>query len=128
MQALIIDEENKKKIAEILAYSAMNPYFLDELHQVNEKKLPPPGDSDNHALYLPNGFKVVFTISEHPRGFMRQMSVSINRKDKLPPVYFVEALMLLYKFKNPLSDCYIYFEDIKPGYRAVNVLEPWSDD
>ncbi len=59
--SLIIDEEAKTKIAELVQHCVEFPISYRILEAMVEGKIPPIGDSPDHVIHLFNGFRIAFS-------------------------------------------------------------------
>ena len=120
MSFLLIDENIKNELKSLKEYSEKNEYSLDELLDIKNGVLEPPGDSEYFGRFISNGYKVVFTIENHPGGKFRHMSLSVNNKTPHPEA--TKLIMQELGFKNKLEDCIVYLElDV-----YLNVIEPYK--
>lgn len=123
---LVIDNEVRKEIERVRKHAEKNVYTLDDLLDMKNGQLGPPGNDPNFTCHIPMGFKVVFSIEHQPGGKMRHMSMS-SGPGRLPSQQAVEMVMHEFGFKAPtILDLYnVSIEEEIPGktYAAVNVLE-----
>ncbi len=123
MIPLVIDGEKIKAIRE---YAEANPIRLYELHEIIEGIVPTVGDREGHVCFLDFGFKLVFSIEEHPRsdgGTMwgRHISVSLTEPTgtRVPNINSVKLLCMELGFK-PMEQCMLRFvEEADPKYVEV---------
>ena len=72
MRPLVIDNEVKERIAQLLKFAKGNIYRPG----LSEN---PPGDDARHVLNIFKGFRAVFSFTEDPEGGLyRHLSISIN--------------------------------------------------
>jgi hypothetical protein len=128
MRALLIDNNIRKQINEMVEYAESNPFTLNDLKQIQLNKKPCPGHTMGHYCFLPFGYKVVYSIQYQPSGKIRQLTMSVDAKGKLPSPPSVEEIIKLIGFKNELNSCFLHFEDIGDGEHAVSVIEFISED
>jgi hypothetical protein len=93
MSALIIDATSKKKIDELIKYAEENPLNIEHMKKLARGMEPPPGDNKNCVCYLNFGYRVVFTIEQHPMGWCKHLSISIAKKEKYPSIEAVTMIM-----------------------------------
>jgi hypothetical protein len=123
MRALILDEKTRAAIGRVVEYARAHPYELEQIHQIRDGTLPPPGDNPEHCCLIPVGFRAAYTLENHPGGLHRHLSVSVDGgPGKMPSVAAVQELMKEFGFKNDLSACYVYTEGVPGGSDAANVL------
>jgi hypothetical protein len=123
MRAMVIDDNVKRDLERLAAYAEKHVLSMDELLDMVNKQAPPPGDNKNFVVEIPFGYRVVYTIEDQPAGKVRHLSVSVDKKGKLPSITAVEEIMRMIGFKGELSECKVGFESIDENQDAVNVLE-----
>ena len=123
MIPLIIDDNKLKVLKE---YAERNPVTFQELQQIIDGTVPPVGDRDGYICFLDYGFKLVFSIEEHPckdGGTLwgKHMSVSLEEPTgtRVPSIIAVQLLCQALGFK-PLEQCYVNFnQTFIPQYVEV---------
>ena len=98
MRPLIIDFETKQKIKSVIEYAEQNRIDHFQMIEIEAGILPPVGDNPNHCVSIFSGFRVVFSIEEHPIGWCRHFSVSVNADEKLPSIPATELLLQEFGF------------------------------
>lgn len=123
MIPLIIDDE---KLRALRSYAENHPVTFQEMQRIIEGEVPPVGDRDGYTCFLDYGFKLVYSIEEHPcktGGTLwgRHMSVSLDEPTgtRVPSIIAVELLCKALGFK-PLKECYVNFnQKFRPHYVEV---------
>lgn len=121
MTALVIDEA---RVGGLRAFAEAHPIALDDMRRIAAGIAPVVGDRAGHAIRLDFGFRVAFSIEEHPlRGgagtaWVRHMSMSCDRPGRLPHPAALEEVGRLLGLP-PLRECLVR-EDMAPG--AIEVL------
>lgn len=123
MRILLIDDAIRARIAAIIEYAEANVIPIDEQLDVKNGELPPAGDNKAYRCIIPDGFRVIYTIEEHPQGKVRHLSMSVNVEGNCPSPEAVSMIMKEFGFKTRLAVAKVYLEDIGPNHKAVNVLE-----
>jgi hypothetical protein len=128
MKLLVIGPTEKDKLIDLRRNAEKNPYSLDMLHDLEAGKIPPMGSIEGFYCYIPDGFRAVFSINQHPGGWCRHLSVSVKEKDLIPPLPALWAICneLGYEtnlLENPNGVYYYYLEDLYDGGQAINVVE-----
>jgi hypothetical protein len=119
---LVIDG---KGIAELKAYANENRIPLDKMKRIANGDYPPAGDYKARTIMLPVGYRVVYTIEEHPdrdgdgTKWLRHLSITCDNQP--PSKHAARLLMDSFDF-GPTDDCCIYFEEM-PFMKALNVIE-----
>jgi hypothetical protein len=123
MIPLVIDDA---KLKALRTYAEEHPVPLTELREIIEGRKPCVGDREGYTIFLDFGFKLVYSIEEHPRTdggttWGRHMSVSLTEPtgQRVPSIVAVQLLAQALGFK-PLNECYMRFEDkCTPKYVEV---------
>jgi hypothetical protein len=123
MIPLILDGTKLKSIRE---FAEANPFSLSDLYLIMEGKVPCAGEREGHVCYLDFGFKVVFSIEEHPHKdtgtvWLRHMSVSLKESTgtRVPSIQAIELLCNALGFE-PLEKCMVRLEkETSPQYVEV---------
>lgn len=87
MRALLIDKAQKAKINEVVSFAHANLYYPGKSETI-------PGDDPRHVVFIPFGYRCVFSITVAPDGtHWRHLSISVPVKDKYvsPPAAFLIA-------------------------------------
>jgi len=136
MLVLILQQDDVRTSINRLVNHAENNVLTYEymLEQSQKIKLGIPIDSigsdPNHNIVLPLGFRIVFSIEEHPVGKCRHLSISKNDNDNITPE---ETLLIMdyFGFKSNLIDGKSKFyveqytiDDVQ--YKAFNIIESYG--
>jgi hypothetical protein len=103
MIPLILDDQ---KLADLKAFAQANPIPLSELRQIAEAGAPCVGDREGYSVVFDIGWRLVFSIEEHPCRWMRHMSVSQAATGRYPNKHTMELLGEALGFP-PLDECII---------------------
>lgn len=140
MATLIIDAAVRDQVARLVTYASEHPISRRQLADMAERvKNRAVGDRPEYEVNIPVGFRCVFSIEDHPGGWMRHLSVSVNT-GKAPHPMAVVGLMSLFGFSQPFVEqltrvargqtpagppieAKIYMED----HDVVNVMERLHD-
>lgn len=130
MRALIIGEAELAELQRVRQYAEAHPYDLEAMVDRGTGKRQPPGNLSVYRCLIPVGFKVVFSIEDHPQRTgktlrMRYLSVSVSSFNKLPSPEAVQMIMDELGFKRPWNECHIDTEEFKGG-QAIVVVEPFN--
>lgn len=140
---IIINDEIRQEIFKVVEYAYKNVVPLYKMAENGKLKkgMPNPiaGD-DGFIIIIPNGFKVIFSIEDQGSekkgergglGKCRHLSMSINKKGRIPNPIAVDMVMEEFGFDNPFYHCAIWSEGFGGNTQiAINVLEPingWPD-
>lgn len=125
---LFIDDEVRKEISEVLSYALEHPVLLPMLRENFTA-----GDDAFYACYLKPYYRCVFSYEQQPIGWCRHFSMSVESRDKLPPVPVVDAVMPEFGFKGTVMEATlkdllkVWLEPEESPY-AVNILSPLRSD
>ena len=122
MRALIISDETKQKIKEVITYAEEHPFTLEYLHRMTAGKEIPMGNIYQHVCHIPIGFRAVYSI-ELQNKKVRHLSVSYYKKKRPPTAIEMEEIMKLFGFKNKIKNCMVAEEITVDRSVAINVLE-----
>lgn len=123
MRPFIINEEITSKLKALAEHAEKNPFSLDDLLDIINGQAKMAGDYDEFTANLPFGYRLVYSVEEHPNGNFRHLSMSVDTDGKLPNDIIVRECMSMLGFKNQLENCFVSLEDISPKRQAVNVME-----
>ena len=102
MRALLIDEEAKTRINELVQHCAEFPISYQALEAMVEGKIRPIGDSPDHVMRLFNGFQIAFSW-EVQSDSITYRHISISVSDKMPSLSLVNMLLELFQFEGRLG-------------------------
>lgn len=87
MRALLIDAIAKENISRLKTFADQRRFSLSQMIRRVSGQLPAPGDDPNYTVKLFDGFKVVYTIEQHPEpaDWCHHVSISIQAKDQKKP-------------------------------------------
>lgn len=120
---MLVTPVEEANINRVVKYAEEHQLTMDDfLDRMNNPALS-PGIDPHCQCRIPHGFKMVYTIEVAPPGKIRHLSVSVDKKDSLPPMEGIRMLMQIIGFKNTLEGCHVYEEKLEPGYTAINVCE-----
>lgn len=131
MRVLVIGENEQAELQRIRQYAEANPYDLEAMVDRGRGKRMTPGELSVYRCYIPVGFKVVFTIEDHPQHTgktlrMRHLSVSVTGFNKLPSPEAVQMIMDELGFIRPIVECHVDIEKFTGG-QAITVIEPLTN-
>lgn len=124
MIALVIDDQAKETIKEIVVYAIENTITLKHIRAIRKGLIKPAGDNPKRMLLIERGFKVVFTFEQRKEGLFRHISISHN--NTLPPVHATEMIIKEFGFGD-MCYCHIYKEETE-HINSINIIETVNDD
>jgi hypothetical protein len=76
------------------------------------------------TIDIPAAYQVTFSIEHnHPGGTARHMSMSVQKRGRVPNQYAVWMVAEVLGFTGGLEDCVCWVEDLKGHGKAVNVVQ-----
>jgi hypothetical protein len=135
LELILQQEEVRNNINKLVNHAEANVLTYEYMLEQSQKvKLGIPIDSigsdPNHNIVLPLGFRVVFSIEEHPVGKCRHLSMSKNDNENITPE---ESLLIMeyFGFKSNLIDgnAMFYVEQYtidNVHYKALNIIENYG--
>jgi hypothetical protein len=124
LRPLIIDEETKLKIKQVIASAQFHPWTSDIMRKVMQGEYPPAGDYEELTVTIPVGYKAVFSLEEQPLGWCQHLSVSVDTDGKLPSQEAIAVVMEEFGMGNDLHDCINVWVD--PDTQSINILRQSS--
>lgn len=128
MTLFVMDASVSAQLHALADYAEQNRFELPQLlarankAMNNEPVEPLPSE---YSVTLPSGFGVTYTIEQHPSGWLRHLSVSSPRADRVPIAATMEFIMGELGFTKSFEDAkFKYPEAVDDGRTAINVLEP----
>lgn len=123
MRALIIDDNVKKRVAEVIAFASTHVYSLADMMAISQKKMPIPGDLHEFLIDIPMGYTAVYTMEQQLDGLYHHLSISVDAPGKLPSIPSAMEICQLFGME-PVTENQIYnFEDISPTQQAISIHE-----
>lgn len=104
MRPLVLDTDAKERIAALKLHASKNVVSLDELKKLIETGNV-LGDDESNSINLHHGYRVVYTLEEHPMGLCHHISISVDTPNKLPNEHAVQAIMDEFGFPLKLPEC-----------------------
>lgn len=124
MRVLIIGPKEKEKLQRLKEFAEANPIQYAEMMKIMNGKKNPVGDDPRFVAYIPEGFRVVYSVEAQKAGLMRHCSISVRGNGKLPNVAAVDELIKLLGFsgihEGAANNAYIWLEN---DDSAINILE-----
>jgi hypothetical protein len=134
MRALLIDEITRKKIADVIRYAEENVYSMDDLLDMINGQLRPPGDDVFRVIVIPIGYRTVYSLEDQASGMCRHISISVPNSGKLPSIPAVQMIIKEFGFKNDLvipSDINVPIkidvEELGDNHQAISIIEKIND-
>lgn len=123
MRPLILDDTARARIAEIKRHAERNVVTLDDIKKAI-KTGNGIGDDPAFVLNIHFGFRVVYSLEDHPGGRCHHLSMSVPEKGRSPSIQAVQVMLDEFGIKARVGDkqAMIWMEQGS----IVNVLVPVS--
>lgn len=129
MRVLVLDDNAQAEIKRVKAFALANRRNLHAMMRtMNGQDIP--GDDQNYRAEFFDGWKVVYTVEQHPGGWFHHFSASIiPRKSKqlYPHPLSVDELLKQFSLPSAEKKSHGWIEDIPDGSKAVNLLFPFVE-
>lgn len=126
MSVLIIDDNVRKSVKELIAYAQKHPVDLRNYTPESIKEITPIGDNPNHVLYVYKDLRVVYSEELQPSGRYRHISMSI-KEGRVPTPQAAQEVCKLFNFGELSRDKQtVWFE--KGPITAINIVEKIEGD
>ena len=123
MRPLLLDKTDLSALQTLRKFAEQHPVTLNEMKRIVSGQTPPVGDREGFSCQVSVGFRIVYSIEEHPKQAFRHASFSVDTVGKMPNHRAVQELMNHLGFILPLEKCLVKIEN----KFAVNVLEPYNE-
>jgi len=117
----------KSEIDKVVKYAKNHVVPLDDMIKLSRgDSAPVPGDLNECIIDTKEGYRIVYSHEEQPKGICRHLSISwIN---DIPDKNIVEQVCKNFGFVNHLSKCIVWPEKFGNSRIAINVVEPIDGD
>ncbi len=122
MQALLIDSNARAEFERLVKNAEATPYNEHMMLERIAGRMPIPGTMPEHVAVIPVNLRIVLTHEEHPSGWMRFASFSVDGEQPSP--IMVGMVLGFLGFTRPLEECMV---DHKGSEHWVSVIEPLDD-
>lgn len=131
---LAITPEVRTAVAAMRERAAANPVTRAEIDAIGipAQKIRnltladrPPGferKQKSQFLDIDFGFRVAYSVEDQPGGLVGHLSISIDRKGKVPHPAAVVEIARLFDMSIQSAE-YVWLEEFEPGHQAVNLIK-----
>jgi len=119
-----------REIKQVIDFAEAHRFDLETMKKrVSGELLGSPGDWADFACHLQSDYRCVYSIEEHPMGWCRHLSVSVNSAEKLPNPMAVEMIMHEFGFTGTIhAQKYVWVENnaqtpLGKVVSAVNIVQ-----
>lgn len=122
---LVMGADEEAKLRDLRAFAEANPISLIRvMEMINKGPDEALGNHPQRHCEIPFGFRVAFTVEQHPDGWYRHASISVDgARGSVPNPLAVAWLTERLGFQNTKKFDASYIENPKDPHPAVNVLE-----
>lgn len=105
MSALVIGQEEMESMAKLKKFAELpeNIFSREDMEEMI-KQNQAIGDKPGFAIFIPMGYRVVYSITKQKDRMYRQISISIAKEGKLPHMVVVEEIMHHFGFEGYVAD------------------------
>lgn len=125
VRALVIGEEQLKRVAEVIQYAERHVVDANTLLRMAETGEGSVGNDVNFRCDFPRGYVCVYSLEIQPDlGRCRHLSISVDQGEVPPHPIAVMEIAKLFGFHGTLNDMVaVWKEQIGPNQFALNVLQ-----
>lgn len=116
---LIIGPEARERIKAVKEYARAHRIALAELQRLAAAQTPVGDEYPGGRLVIPVGYRVYFSIEEHPAGWCYHISISVAADGLWPNPLAVGAILSEFEIEPGLSTHYN-----EERCQAVNFIQP----
>ena len=132
MTPLVINEEiceQLRALRELAEANPVNVVGLVERLKIPENQKYHTAQMDRQSIEIPLAYMVTFSIEHgHPVGPCRHMSMSVNRRGRVPSPAGLWMVAEKLGFWGGLPDCIaVWAEDLPAHGKAMNVVQPVNE-
>lgn len=130
---LMVSSNEMARITEVLQYADIHRFNIQDLKRIIAGEAEPAGDNPAFEVMLPMGYRVVYTIEEHPGGWAKHISVSTVPRSSTLTGGALNRIMQLFGFRHDLAFasnaglCYDEGE-VSPENKGVASVIEFLDD
>lgn len=129
---LIINDAVRARAKEVVAYARANRQNIHDLHRMMGQALAgilnPLGNDPQRQLLIPMGYCLVYSIEQHPGGWMHHVSMSSAAKGRAPLPESIDLALEAMRLSVRMKDAaMVWPEDLDDGNKAINVLFPFTE-
>ena len=130
-----IGPEEVQALRRLRKHAEENPFTLEDMMgRMENPEAGAPGDNPRFVTYIPDGFRVVFTIEEHLQKSsglpvrLRHLSVSAPDEGMAPNFSAMQMIMQPLGFEERLLDSMAKVHVYMENNTIVNVLEEYHPE
>ena len=125
MRILQIDDDTRAEVAKVIAYAKEHRYDKHMIKLLISRDLKSAGDNPDYLVHIHDGYRVVYTLEEHPIGWCHHMSISIDRSKMYPHEAAVQMIMQLFGMDPKFENCLAVWPEKET--ESVNIIQESKD-
>jgi hypothetical protein len=103
-RVMVVGDAERANIKRVVGHALAHPFSRHLMIRIIEQVDLPAGERPGFSCSIPDGFRCVFTIEEHPLGWCRHLSVSACDPGRVPSIEAMQfMLMPEFGFWGPLQ-------------------------
>lgn len=116
-------DEQRKALRELRARAEANAFNIHRLFEAAGTGVPAALSAPGLTIGIPMGFYITFTIEQHPEGWMRHVSVSVDgKRGSVPNNFAIEWIARELGFRD--NEPHLAFlENEREAHPAVNWMQ-----
>jgi hypothetical protein len=118
----LLDDTMRARLQALAAHAQAHRIGWATAQAMREGRQPPVGDDPAYVLHdALGGYRIVYSIEEHPPGWFHHVSVSVATPGRFPLPSVVRMIAQELGISRPLHQCKGWIEE---EAEAVNLLAP----
>jgi hypothetical protein len=129
MRALLIDDTAQAEIKRVKEFALARRQSIQDILAKMRGDQPPSGNDASYSLEIYDGWRVVYTVEQHPSGWYYHISVSVSpteRGKQWPHPAGVNLILKEFGLGS-LTDCNHAWEEDTGDRKAINLLFPFKE-
>lgn len=120
-RALIIGAEEKLAISKLILLAAATPFYPERVMALDPDDVRDMMNA--YHIVIPRGYHVTYSHEHQPPGLCHHLSVSVDRKFRMPHTVAVEMILQEFDMQPIAKSLKIWIEEVSPGLSAANILQ-----
>lgn len=121
MRILQIDDETLKDIDKVIRYANKHKFGKHQMKLIMSGDLKAAGLNPDYVVHIHQGYRVVYSLEEHPIGWCQHISISVERSDKYPHEIAVKMILEAFRMSGDLNKCLNTW--VEKETESVNILQ-----
>jgi hypothetical protein len=121
MRVLQIDYETLEDIQKVVKYANEYKFDKHQMKLIMSGDLKAAGLNPDFVVYIHDGYRVVYSIEEHPIGRCQHISISVDRSNKYPQEFAVKMILEAFGMSGDFKKCLDIW--LEKETESVNILQ-----